>query len=179
MIYVALLRGINVGGNNKIDMKILNETFLRVGMKTVRTYINSGNVVFKDDKHTKSELSKIIEEAIFEGFQLEIKVLIRSILDFENIINILPESWENNEDMKSDVLFLDEEYDRETVLEEIKLKSEIDTALYVPGAILWSVSRSNVAKSGMQKLIGTRIYKDMTVRNINTTRKIYEIMKNI
>lgn len=80
--------------------------------------------------------------------------------------------------MKRDVLFLSEEFDRESVLEEILVKPEIDTALYVPGAILWSVKRADVSKSGMQKLIGTKIYKAMTVRNVNTTRNIFEFMKN-
>ncbi|KAA2291787.1 DUF1697 domain-containing protein, partial [Clostridioides difficile] len=48
MIYVALLRGINVGGNNKINMKQLKETFEQAGMLDVVTYINSGNIIFAD-----------------------------------------------------------------------------------------------------------------------------------
>jgi uncharacterized protein (DUF1697 family) len=178
MIYAALLRGINVGGNNKIDMKLLKDTFLRVGMEGVKTYINSGNVIFIDNKHPKLELPGIIELAILEDFKLDIKVLVRSVVEFEDMMSMLPESWGNNEIMKSDVLFLSEDFDRESVLGEIILKPEIDTALYAPGAILWSVSRSDVTKSGMQKLIGTKIYKAITIRNVNTARKIFEIMKN-
>ena len=60
MIYVALLRGINVGGKNKIDMKLLKETFVRIGMESVITYINSGNVIFTDMKHTRSEITTFI-----------------------------------------------------------------------------------------------------------------------
>ena len=179
MIYVALLRGINVGGNNKIHMKLLKETFERLGMESVITYINSGNVVFVDMKHSKEEITKILEEAIFMDFQLNIKVLLRSINDFEIMMKIIPESWKNDKRMRSDVLFLWEEIDRETLLDELKIKPQIDTVLYVPGAVLWTIDKSNITKSALNKLIGTGIYKKMTVRNVNTTRKLYKIMKEL
>ena len=179
MIYVALLRGINVGGKNKIDMKLLKETFVRIGMESVITYINSGNVIFIDMKHTKSEITTFLKEAIFRDFQLKIKVLVRSINDFENMMKILPESWKNDKSMRSDVLFLWEEIDRETLLAELKIKPQIDTVMYVSGAILWAVDKENITKSGLQKLVATSLYKNMTVRNVNTTRKIYEIMKGL
>lgn len=179
MIYVALLRGINVGGNNKVDMKLLKETFEGVGMESVTTYINSGNVIFVDMKHSKEEIQKILEEAILRNFNLDIKVLVRSINDFESIMKNIPESWKNDKGMRSDALFLWEEIDGKIVLDELKLDSEIDTVIYVPGAILWSLDKSNITKSGMSKLIGTKVYKKITVRNVNTTRKIYEIMKKL
>ncbi|MCR1949895.1 MULTISPECIES: DUF1697 domain-containing protein [Clostridium] len=179
MIYVALLRGINVGGNNKIDMKLLKKTFERIGMESVITYINSGNVIFIDMKHTKEEIIELLEEAIFRDFQLNIKVLIRSIDDFENMMKLLPESWKNDKYMRSDVLFLWEEIDKETVIDELKIKPEIDTVMYVQGAILWTLDKENITKSGLNKFIGTDAYKKMTARNVNTTRKIYEIMKGL
>ena len=179
MIYVALLRGINVGGNNKVDMKLLKETFEGAGMNSVTTYINSGNVIFVDMKHSKEEISKILEEVIFRNFNLYIKVLVRSINDFESIIKNIPESWKNDKSMRSDVLFLWEEIDRKIVLDELKLNSEKDNVIYVPGVILWSLDKKNINKSGMNKLIGTKVYKKITVRNVNTTRRIYEIMKKL
>ncbi|MDU7147396.1 MAG: DUF1697 domain-containing protein [Clostridium sp.] len=179
MVYVALLRGINVGGKNKIDMKLLKETFVRTGMQSVTTYINSGNVIFTDMKHTKTEITDLLEAAIFRDFQLNIKVLIRSLNDFEHIMKVLPEAWKNDKDMRSDVLFLWEEFDRETVINELNIKPEVDTVMYVPGAILWTLDKVNITKSGLNKFIGTDVYKKMTVRNVNTTRKIYEIMKGL
>ena len=179
MIYAALLRGINVGGHNKVDMKLLKQTFERVGMESVITYINSGNVVFIDQKHGAAEISVLLERAIFEDFNLKIKVLIRSIEDFDCMMKILPASWKNDDTMKCDVLFLWEEFDRETLLEELEIKSGIDTVLYTPGAILWSVDKGNVTRSGLMKVVGTALYKNMTVRNVNTARKIYEIMQTV
>jgi len=176
MIYVALLRGINVGGKNKIDMKQLKETFEQIGMKAVVTYINSGNVIFNDDQHTVPELTDLIETAIKKDFHFDIRVLIRSIRDLENTMKSLPESWKNDEDMKCDILFPGEEFDRETVLDEMQVKPFIDTVIYTPGAILWSVARKDVTRSGIVKIVGSSLYKSMTVRNVNTFRKLYAIM---
>jgi uncharacterized protein (DUF1697 family) len=176
MVYVALLRGINVGGNNKIDMKQLKKAFEHAGMSNVVTYINSGNIIFISDNTSKLAISHILEECIHEHFGLMVKVLVLSLEDMKGVLVELPETWGNNESMKSDVLFLWDEIDNASVLERLGLKPDIDTAKYVPGAVLWSVDRKNVTKSGMVKIIGTDIYRKVTIRNVNTTRKIYELM---
>ncbi|WP_026701815.1 DUF1697 domain-containing protein [Salibacterium aidingense] len=177
MIYIALLRGINVGGKNKIDMALLKQTFEKAEMHDVVTYINTGNIIFSINHQSKAELSRILEEAIYNDFGLQIKVVVRSIEDITRICNAIPDTWKNDKDMKSDVMFLWEEIDEESVLEKLVIKPNIDTVKYVPGAILWSVAKKNVTKSGMAKIVGTKIYKQMTVRNVNTTRKIYELMQ--
>lgn len=177
MVYVALLRGINVGGKNKIDMKLLKQTFERVGMESVVTYINSGNIIFIRDGFSKSEIAHMLEEAIYEDFGMHIKVIVRSHDDFKIIMDSLPETWKNDQQMKSDVMFLWDDVDDESVLGKLVIKPEIDTVKYVTGAILWSVDKKNVTKSGMTKMIGTNLYKKITVRNVNTTRKIYELMQ--
>jgi len=177
MVYAALLRGINVGGKNKIDMKLLKRTFEQAGMKSVVTYINSGNVIFTDTEHTKQELKELIESAIYKDFRLDIKVLIRDINDFEALNGALPEHWRNDESMKCDVLFLEDEIDRESLLEELEIKPLIETVIYTPGAILWSIEKRNVTRSGLMKIVGSSLYKSMTIRNVNTARKIYDIMR--
>jgi uncharacterized protein (DUF1697 family) len=176
MVYIALLRGINVGGNNKIDMKQLKKAFEQVGMNNVVTYINSGNIIFTTNLEPKAKIAEILEAAILDSFGLPIKVLILSLDDMRKVMHSLPESWTNDTRMKSDVLFLWDEINNETVLDKLVIKPEMETAIYVPGAILWSVDKDNVTKSGMIKLVGSAIYRKMTVRNVNTTRKIYELM---
>lgn len=178
MVYIALLRGINVGGKNKMDMKLLKQTFERVGLHNVVTYINTGNIIFSCNGLTKTELSHMLEEAICQDFELHIKVMVRSIEDIRGVIHAIPDTWKNDQDMKSDVMFLWDEIDEESVLEHLVIKPAIDTVKYVPGAILWSIDKKNVTKSGMTKIIGTKLYKQVTVRNVNTARKIYEIMQN-
>lgn len=179
MIYIALLRGINVGGNNKIDMKTLKQVFEQAGLESVKTYINSGNILFKSDNSSKEELAVITEEAIFKHFGLSIKVLIYSAEEFNLIAKALPKNWMNDKVMKSDVLFLWEEVNEEKVLDRLFLKPEIDQVKYVPGAVLWSVDRGNVTKSGMVKIVGTDIYRKVTIRNVNTVRKLVSLIESL
>ncbi len=95
----------------------------------------------------------------------------------KKVIHSLPESWTNDQQMRSDVLFLWDEIDDESVLNNLVIKPEIDTVRYVPGAILWSVEKEKITKSGMAKLVGSKPYQQITIRNVNTTRKIYELMQ--
>lgn len=176
MVYVALLRGINVGGKNKMDMKLLKQSFEHAGMNDVVTYINSGNIIFTYNSGTKAKISNILEESIQESFGLQIKVLVLDLKDMKRIISSLPELWTNDEKMKCDVHFLWDEINNESVLDKLVIKPGIDTVKYVSGAILWSVSKQNVTKSGMTSIIGTDLYRQTTIRNVNTTRKIYELM---
>jgi len=175
MVYIALLRGINVGGKNKVDMKTLKKSFEQAGMKNVVSYINSGNIIFTTD-HSRNEIPHILEEIILSTFGLDIKVLVLSLDDMKKVMSSLPESWTNDDKMRSDVLFLWEDINNESILDKLPFKPEIETVTYAPGAILWSIDKINVTKGGMTKLIGTKLYKQMTIRNVNTTRKIYELM---
>lgn len=177
MIYVALLRGINVGGNNKVDMKELKKVFEEAGMSLVKTYINSGNIIFADRDHGQEELPAILEAAILAHFNLSIRVLVYSFDEFQRIAASIPDNWTNDQNMKSDVWFLWPETDDAAVLEELTIKPEIDRVKYVPGAVLWSVDKAYVTKSGMQKVIGTKLYKLVTIRNVNTVRKLTGLME--
>ncbi|MGF9698615.1 MULTISPECIES: DUF1697 domain-containing protein [Paenibacillus] len=180
MIYVALLRGINVGGNNKINMKQLKETFEQAGMLDVVTYINSGNIIFADHQERPNanvEISQMLEQAIAADFGLQIRVVVRNMDEMQTVLQALPEEWTNDEQAKSDVMFLWDEVNDVSVLDKLPLKPEVGTLIYVTGAILYSVSREDATKSGMNKLVGSSIYKYMTVRNVNTTRQIYKLMQ--
>jgi uncharacterized protein (DUF1697 family) len=176
MVYTALLRGINVGGNNKVDMKILKKAFEQAGMKNVVTYINSGNIIFTTAAHSKKDIALILEAAILDTFGLQIKVLVLSLEDMNKVMTTLPETWTNDDKMRSDVLFLWEDIDDESVLDKLIFKPEIETVKYAPGAILWAIDKINVTKGSMTKLVGTKLYRQMTIRNVNTTRKIFELM---
>ena len=86
MRYAALLRGINVGGHNKIKMETLREVCSSLGFADVKTYINSGNVVFKTRKSDNLKLATRISKAIEKEFSLKIKVIVRSMPEIEEII---------------------------------------------------------------------------------------------
>lgn len=178
MIYVALLRGINVGGNNKVEMKKLKATFERLGFTNVVTYINSGNIIFEESTKAKNTIVAEIERTIKQDFQLEIKVLIRDLENIEAICRELPASWVKNEVMRTDVMFLWEEFDTPDVVALLPV-NPADNVKYSSGAVLWNVAGKDYSKSGMAKLMGTALYKNMTVRNVNTVRKIHQIMEEV
>lgn len=177
MTYVALLRGINVGGKNKVDMAQLKALFERLGLESVKTYINSGNVVFQDSKYTKSELPGLLEAEIEKEYGFSVKVLIRTAKDIEHIVTTLPDSWVNDATMKCDVMFLWEDVDSPKVLDQLTIKSGIDEVKYVPGTILWCVDKKLVTRSGLMKIVGSELYQHMTIRNCNTVRKLHGLMQ--
>lgn len=177
MIYVALLRGINVGGNNKVEMKRLKAVFEQAGMTDVVTYINSGNVIFQSMQKDEKKLTGILEKAIEAEFGFYVKVLVRSQATMAAIADVLPDGWVNDTATKTDVLFLWEGYDNSDTVKLLAIKPDIDRIIYVPGAILWSVDRVNVTKSGLVKIIGTDLYRHVTVRNCNTFRKLMTLMR--
>ncbi|WP_394120212.1 DUF1697 domain-containing protein [Planococcus donghaensis] len=179
MKYVALLRGINVGGKNKVDMKKLKLAFEEAGMSSVTTYINSGNIIFADESNRKEQLAPVLERAIDSRFNLKINVLVYDEGEFQKIAEAIPENWSNDQQMKSDVLFLWQDVDEETVLDGLAIKPDIDQVIYVPGAILWAVSRDVVTKSGMVKIVESAFYQRVTIRNVNTVRKIQGLLQKI
>lgn len=178
MIYLALLRGINVGGKNKVDMRELKATFEESGMSDVSTYINSGNVVFRDNRRKPPRITSVLEKSIEAGIGLPIKVLVRDLPAIRKVVKSLPGTWTTDATMRCDVMFLWEGFDRKDILAELQVKPEIEDVVYVPGAIIWRIDRSNQNKSRMTKVVGTDLYKGMTIRNSNTVRKLAEMMES-
>lgn len=167
-----------MGGGNKVEMAGLRTLIEGLGFGHVKSYINSGNVVFHADK-AMTDIQGQMERAIKKEFGLPVPVLIKSLKAIQNIANGLPTSWVNNQDMKCDVMFLWPELDTPQVLGQLPIKPEIEDVRYVPGAILWRIDRQKVTKSKMTKIVGTNLYKNMTIRNCNTVRKLLQLMKQI
>ncbi|CAN5274927.1 DUF1697 domain-containing protein [soil metagenome] len=178
VIYVALLRGINVGGKNKVAMSSLKQTFENAGMTDVVTYINSGNVVFKSKSRNKAEVEHKLEAAIKNDLNLAIRVLLRDLAAMRRLIKALPANWTNDANMRCDVLFLWKEHDKTSVVKTLPIRPEIEDVVYVPGTIIWRVDRSNQTKSGLPRIIGSEFYKSVTIRNSNTVRKLVELMES-
>lgn len=179
MIYIALFRGINVGGNNKVEMKKLKSLLERTGFENVVTYINSGNVIFKKSGGgSEAELARIIEQAVKDEFQLDLKIVVINSNHLDAICREIPADWVKNDEMRTDVLFLWEKYDYPGVLDIIKYK-EVDNVKYVPGALVWNVRGKDYTKSNMVKLVGTDLYRHITIRNVNTVRKLHEMVNNL
>jgi uncharacterized protein (DUF1697 family) len=178
MVYVALLRGINVGGKNKVGMKELKAAFEEAGMASVRTYINSGNVIFSSGIRARARLGGLLEEAIAQRFGLEIDVVLRDLKAMRAVVNAIPTVWRNDETMRCDVMFLQGDAARASVLKKLPIKPDLEDVRYASGAIIWRVDRKDVTRSGMMRLVGTPLYKQMTIRNCNTARKLLELMES-
>jgi uncharacterized protein (DUF1697 family) len=174
--FVALLRGINVGGNHKLEMKKLALLFESLGFTGVKTYINSGNVLFETDKKDLQKLCFEIEEILGKTFKFKIGVLLREKENIRNLCKQIPKAWENNEEQRTDVLFLWPEFDSKDSLELVTKTPSVDTLKYFPGALVWNIKRAEYNKSAMRKFIGTKLYKNTTIRNINTLRKLNELL---
>jgi uncharacterized protein (DUF1697 family) len=177
MTYLALLRGINVGGKNKVEMKRLKAVFEEAGMTSVRTYINSGNVIFSSTLRGRPRLVRLLEEAIAKHFGFKIHVVVRDVKSMRAVVKAMPAHWTNDKTMKCDVMFLWDDVDRPSILKQLQFKPELEDVRYASGAVIWRVDRKNVTRSGMMKLVGTPLYKRMTIRNCNTTRKLLELME--
>jgi uncharacterized protein (DUF1697 family) len=175
--FVALLRGINVGGNNKVEMPRLRKLFESLGLENVKTYINSGNVIFETNQKGIKSLKDQIEIELHKTFGLSLQIVIRSQKNIQMLCKRIPANWTNDATERTDVFFLWDEVDSIKSLRLINKNPLVDTLRYFPGAIVWNIKRRNVNKSGLRKFIGTKVYKHMTARNINTLRKLNELMK--
>ena len=178
-VFVALLRGINVGGNNMIRMSSLKASFERMGFKDVTTYINSGNIIFRVKEGDARKLERNIEQMLSKEYQLECKVVVRSFSEIANLVEHLPKNWGGDKDWKYNVMYLRHSIDSADVLDLLEPKSDIEEVVYRPGVLLWSVRVSDATRTSMVKLPGRKIFQDITARNLNTTKKLYELMKKM
>lgn len=175
--YVALLRGINVGGKNKIDMKQLKAVFEHAGMTSVRTYINSGNVIFGTTLRGRAQLEQRLEKAIARRFGFKVDVLLRDLRTMRALVKAIPRGWTDDATTRCYVMFLWDDVARPSVLKQVTFKPEMEDVCYVAEAIVWRVDRKNITRSGMTKLVRAPLYKQMTIRNVNTTRKLLQLME--
>jgi len=173
---VALLRGINVGGKNLISMADLAACFRDAGYQDVRTYIQSGNVVFTADPATGREVEDAVERMLEKRFEIPILVVIRSRDELAATIAGAPANHGSDE-LRSDVFFLKDPLAAEAAFAALpELREGVDAVALGPGAIYFSRLAAQAAKTRMTRLIGTPIYRQMTVRNWRTTTRLLQLL---
>ncbi len=177
MRYVALLRGINVGGKSKVKMSELKICFENLGLEDVRTYINSGNVIFTTVKMDKQTLAKEIELVIEKKFGFHVDVVVIDEFSYKNMIENVPKGWGEKGGWKYNSLFLIPPYDIDEIMADIgELKPEIEIVVVGDGVIYQSILFTSFGKTTSGKLASKSSYKKMTIRNWNTSRKLLELM---
>jgi uncharacterized protein (DUF1697 family) len=175
MKYVALFRGINVGGKSKAEMSRLKAMFESNGSTSVYSYINSGNIIFKDDR-TLEQLGPMIEKLFLDTFGFRSSVQIIDSLKFNAIAKKIPKEWTNDKEQKTDVLFLDSTVNSPEILNRIVINPEIENIVYTDGALIWNVDRAHIKQGSSVKLIKSDMYSHMTIRNCNTVRTLSALL---
>jgi uncharacterized protein (DUF1697 family) len=170
------LRGINVGGNSLIKMAALKECVEAIGHADVRTYIASGNVLFESKERSGAKLDAELERAIEKAFDLPVRVVVRSGAEIQRIVDHVPKPWIGSADLRVMVAFLLRGANGRTIAGGLKPKDGIDELVVAPGALLLATKREAITRTGL-KLIGTPSYKQLTMRNLNTTLKLAELVR--
>ena len=176
MRYVALLRGINVGGKTLIKMADLRTCAEELGLGSVATFIASGNLLFESAARSAPRLETQIERAIEERFELPVKVVVLDRAAYGRIVEAIPKAWVGDETLRANVAFVRRGTNAKEVVRELQPDPAVEEVKAVDGAILWATKRDAVNRSVMRKLIGGAAYKDLTVRNLNTTLKLQELL---
>jgi uncharacterized protein (DUF1697 family) len=177
--YVALLRGINVGGKNMVSMKSLVECFSAAGYGDVRTYIQSGNVMFAADSSSSAELEDAIERMLQQRFDTEILTVVRSRDELAATIAAAP-SDHGSEDLLSDVLFLKRPFTAaEAMVQLPELNENVDSIGPGPDALYFSRTVADSSKSRIDRLRSKRLSQRMTVRNWRTTKRLLELLDTV
>ena len=174
MTYIVLLRKINVGKENRIEKKVLKELFSDLGYAKVEAYINSGNVIVETTK-SREMITEEIDKALHDHFNERIMFLVKTAREMKTISAAIPAGWENDASQKTDVAYLFDEVDDETIISRIPFKNDYVAIKYVQGALIWNVKRENQGKSQLTKLVNQEVYKYMTLRNVNTARYLGSI----
>ena len=176
--YVALLRGVNVGGKSLVKMADLRTCVEEAGMTDVTTYINSGNVFFSTAEKNELKLAKKIEKVIEATFKLPVRVVVISHDHLKRIIAAQPKGWGEDADWRYYSLFLLPPCDSKTAVQAIGVpKPEIETLTAGEGIVYQANDMRHYGKTRISKLVGSPIYQQITIRNFNTTRKLLELME--
>lgn len=174
--YVALLRGVNVGGKNKIKMADLRAALEAEGLVDVRTYIQSGNVLFASDAESDA-LEGSIEQAIGLRFGLEVPVLVRSRSEMRRVVSGAPAGFGESPDLHhSDVVFLKHPLTPEQAMEAVELRDGVDNAWPGEGVLYFTRLSERRTQSKLGKVVGKPAYQLMTIRSWTTTTKLVDLL---
>ena len=178
--YIALLRGVNVGGKNLMAMKDLRESLANHGFCDVRTYINSGNVLFSAETAAENSSSNRISSAISADFGYDIRVFVITASALKEVITKAPKWWGERPDYKHNAIFVLPPLSAKEMLSRLALPvPEIEMVAFFEQTIFWSAGWADFSRSCLSKISGTPEYLQMTVRNSNTARKLAELGESL
>jgi uncharacterized protein (DUF1697 family) len=177
MKYVALLRGINVGGSSVIKMTALKEAAEHCGFGNVKTFIQSGNIVFDSNEEDTGKLAARLENCLLRELRVDSSVIILNREQLNKVLSEVPDEWKEN-NLRCYIAFIKEPVTSEDVKREIEPRAGVDFVKTGKGVLYLSTLLSGITKSGFSKLAAKRVYKGITIRNYTTSRKLIEYMEH-
>ena len=184
MGYVALLRGINVGGNNKVVMSELREQIEAAGFGHVRTYINSGNLLFEaeaeaEDDAPREDVAQTVEDILARHYDFPIRLALLTAQDYLAQLDELPDWW-HGEVARRDALFYTRGLDRDHVRERIEAMELGDEAVHFgEHAVFWGKfdEKSFLKTAYHKRLLREDFYRQVTIRSGSTVEKIASMLR--
>lgn len=175
--YIVLLRGINVSGQKKIKMADLKKFLEDIGFKNVRTYIQSGNIIFEYKKTSQTDLANKIKNEIQKQYSFEVPTLVLTSDCIKNILDNSPWGKDKNTDQMYFTLL-----GKQTLSENIiKIKKEnyLPDKFLIDGKVIYLYLPNGYGKTKLNNnFFEKRLKVQATTRNWNTLKKILEIVNS-
>jgi uncharacterized protein (DUF1697 family) len=176
--YVALLRGVNVGGKNMIAMPALRACLEAHAFEDVATYIQSGNVLFSAGRSDQLALTRRIEEALSNAFAYPSRVVVRSFEQMKAIVDGAPKAFgARPSTYRYDVIFLKEPLTSREAMKSVTPNPAVDRVFAGEGVLYFSRLISKATQSHLSRIVIKPAYQQMTIRNWNTTARLLELMQ--
>src|SRR5260370_31003526 len=137
MHYNAVMRGVNGGGKGIVSMGAIKDGLVALGLSDVRTYINSGNVMFSTRASDAQRLTARIEKALEQHTGMAIKVLVTDHKTLKKMVDAIPRKWVDDKTMRTYVLLLWKELDHRGILDRLPIKPGVDELTYTPAPLPW------------------------------------------
>lgn len=178
--FLALLRGVNVGGKNIVPKDALRGCFEDMGFSSVRTYIQSGNILFRSTNSDEPTLADEVERALSARFSYNSRAVVLSRKSYRTAVDAAPEDWGQDDERMHHALFTLAGARPEDILARLPSpRLEWETVTPGPGVIYWSVSRTRPTRSTWVKLPASPEYQKLTARNHNTVFRLDQLFEEI
>jgi uncharacterized protein (DUF1697 family) len=174
--YLALIRGINVGGKNLVKMTELRAAFEEVGHLDVETFIASGNVLFRAARQSRDELANAIESHLSRRFGIELKVVLLTAAQLRRVIEGAPDGFGADTD-RCDVVFLRKPLTVKKALARVETRDGVDRVWEGSGVLYFARLKAKASTTRLSKIAVTPEYQNMTIRSWSTTRKLGALME--
>jgi uncharacterized protein (DUF1697 family) len=175
--FVALLRGINVGGKNPVPMTGLREVFADQGATEVETYIQSGNVLFEGSRFGQDTWVERLEAALAERFDYHARVTLRSHQELRAIVDAAPSRFgQDPVAYRSDVVFLLGPSTAAEVVTRMRARDGVDTMTAGDGVVYFERLVARISQTYLNRVVGTPVYQEMTIRSWRTTTTLLRLL---